>query len=128
MNLDEDLIQALDLERTSSMLTRRWLDAGGDESAVYDILERHVAEDERHGQTLWDLLVSRGVSPPETRGVETPADYPEALIGLKESLVDLYDRAIPEVSGRERKTLQRLRDEDDNQRALLNVYFPQEGD
>ena len=128
MDLDEDLIRALELERTAGMLTRRWLDAGGSESAVYDILERHAVEDERHGQALWDLLVGRGVAPPETHGIETPADYPEALIGLKETLVDLYDRAIPEVSGRDRKALQRLRDEDDNQRALLNVYFPQAGD
>lgn len=126
MVLDDDLIQALDLERTAGMLTRRWLDAGGNESAVYDILERHAVEDDRHGQSLWDLLVSRGVSPPETHAIETPADYPETLIGLKETLVDLYDRAIPEVSGQARKTLQRLRDEDDNQRALLNVYFPQD--
>ena len=128
MDVSEELIRALDLERASSTLTRRWRDAGGAESAVYDILERHAVEDERHGQTLWDLLVGRGVAPPETHGIETPEDFPETLIALKEELVSLYDRTIPALEGRDRKTVQRLRDEDDNQRALLSVYFPSEGD
>lgn len=128
MDTNEELIRALDLERASGMLARRWLDVGGADSPVYDILERHAAEDDRHAQTLWDLLVSHGVSPPETHGVETPPSFPEALIALKEELVGLYDRTAPVLDGRDRKTLQRLRDEDDNQRALLNVYFPSEGD
>lgn len=128
MDVSEDLIRALDLERASGVLTRRWRDTDGAESAVYDILERHAAEDDRHGQTLWELLVDRGVAPPETQGIETPEDFPETLIALKEELVGLYDRTIPALQGRERKTLQRLRDEDDNQRALLSVYFPSEGD
>ena len=127
MDLDDDLTRALELERASGMLSRRWLDAGGSESAVYDILERHAVEDDRHGQTLWDLLVDRGVAPPETHGIETPEDFPETLISLKEELVGLYDRTIPALTGRNRKALQRLRDEDDNQRALLSVYFPPEG-
>ena len=128
MDTNEELIRALDLERASGMLTRRWLDAGGADSPVYDILERQVAEDERHAQTLWDLLVSHGISPPETRGVETPPNFPEALISLKEELLGLYDRTAPDLAGRDRQTLQRLRDENDNQRALLTVYFPSEGD
>ncbi|GEM_PF-2387221 len=134
MNQDEfvaALLRALELERTSGMLTKRWLDAGGRESPVYDILERHAAEDENHGQSLWDLLVDRGIAPPETPEVETPVDYPQVLISLKEALVDLFDQtgvqgeAPGALTGRERQTLKRLRAEDDDQRALLSVYFPE---
>ncbi len=127
MPVEDDLVHALELERISGILDRRWLDEGGRGSAVYDILERHAVEDDRHAQTLWELLVDRGIAPPETPEVETPEDFPEALITTKQELVDLYDRTIPAVSGRERKALQRLRTEDDDQRALLLVYFPAVG-
>jgi hypothetical protein len=127
MNVDDDLIRALEAERASGQLARRWLDEEGSGSSVYDILERHAVEDDRHAQTLWNLLVDRNVAPPETADVETPEDFPETLIGLKESLVSLYDRMIPEFAGRDRKALERLRTEDDDQRALLIVYFPAVG-
>lgn len=124
----EELIRALELERASGVLARRWLDAGGRERAVYDILERQVIANDRHGQTLWDLLVDRGVAPPEAPEVETPEDYPEAMIRLKKDLIGLYDRVAGAVSGRERRAIQRLRDEDDDQRALLSVYFPEDAE
>jgi hypothetical protein len=127
MNVDDELIRALELERASGQLSRRWLHEEGSGSPVYDILERHAAEDDRHGQTLWNLLVDRSVAPPETSDVETPEDFPGTLIGMKESLVGLYDRMIPELAGRDRKALERLRTEDDDQRALLSVYFPAVG-
>lgn len=127
MNVDDELVRALELERTSGQLARRWLDEGGSGSPVYDILERHAAEDDRHAQTLWNLLVDRGVAPPETPETATPEDFPATLVGLKESQVTLYDRMIPEFAGRDRKALERLRTEDDDQRALLNVYFPTVG-
>ena len=127
MPVTDDLIRALELERTSGMLSRRWLDEGGYDSPVYDILERHAAEDDRHGQAVWNLLVDRGVAPPETSEVATPDDFPGTLIGLKEELLGLYDRVMPDLSGRERKAVQRVRAEDDDQRALLTVYFPRVG-
>jgi len=127
MPVTDDLIRALELERTSGMLSRRWLDEGGYDSPVYDILERHAVEDDRHAQTVWNLLVDRGVAPPETSEVETPEDFPATLIGLKEELLDLYDRVMPDVSARERKSLQEVRAEDDDQRALLTLYFPPVG-
>ncbi len=127
MPVMDDLVRALELERISGQLSRRWLDEGGYDSPVYDILERHAVEDDRHAQAVWNLLVDRGLAPPETREVETPEDFPGTLIGLKEELLTLYDRAMPDVSGRERKTLQQVRTEDDDQRALLTVYFPRVG-
>jgi hypothetical protein len=127
MLVEDELVHALELERTSGILSRRWLDEGGPGSAVYDILARHAEEDDRHAQTLWGLLVDLGIAPPETPEVETPEDFPEALLLTKEELVALYDRTIPAVSGRERPALQRLRTEDDDQRALLRVYFPTVG-
>lgn len=122
------LLHALNLERVSGQLTRRWLDAGGRESPVYDILERHAVEDDRHAETLWGILVDRGVSPPETHAVESPEDFPQTLISLKEELVTLYDRLLPQLPGRERQAVARVRDDDDDQRALLSVYFPPVGE
>jgi hypothetical protein len=124
----DELLRALDLERMSGTLSRRWLDTGGRESPVYDILQRHAGEDDRHGQTLWEMLVDRGVAPPDTPEVETPEDFPRTVIALKEELVELYDQVDPSVDTRERGALRRLRAEDDDQRALLKVYFPLEGD
>lgn len=118
------LLRALDLERMSGTLSRRWLDMGGRESPVYDILARHAAEDDRHAQALWEMLVARGEAPPEAPEAETPEDFPQALIALKEELIGLYDHAIPLAQLTERPRLRRLRTEDDDQRALLRVYFP----
>lgn len=119
----EDLIRALELERASGVLTRRWLDEGGRESAVFDILERHAREDDHHGQALWQLLVDQGVAPPETQQVESPGDYPTALIGLKEELLGVYERLSPELPLKQQMEIGRIREEDDDQRALLRVYF-----
>lgn len=127
MATTDELIRALELERASGLLCRRWLDEGGYDSPVFDILERHAGEDDRHAEAIWNLLVDHGVSPPEIHEVETPSDFASTLISLKEELVSLYDRLIPSLSGRERKLLQQLRAEDDDQRALLTVYFPPVG-
>lgn len=119
----EDLIRALELERASGVLTRRWLDEGGRESAVFDILERHARQDDDHGQALWQFLVDQGVAPPETQPVESPCDYPTALIDLKQELLDVYDRLSPALPMQQQMEIGRIREEDDDQRALLRVYF-----
>lgn len=126
MNVDE-LVRALDLERASGVLTRRWLDDGGRESPVFDILERHAQEDDQHGQALWQMLVDRGVAPPQTQPVESPNNYPATLISLKEELLTLYDRLAPKLTDKEQRALGPIRLEDDDQRALLSVYFPPGG-